>query len=503
MTFINSMFTWFMKKRMHQIELFMKYPYEVQEEWFEQLISGAENTEWGRKYHYKSISNLNQFKERVPIQTYDTLKPYIERMLHGEQNVLWPSEIKWFAKSSGTTNDRSKFIPVSEEALEECHFKGGKDMLTLYCNNRPDARLFTGKSLTLGGSHQVSQLNTDTFFGDLSAVIMKNLPIWAEFYRTPDLDIALLENFEEKIEKMAFATKDVNVTGISGVPTWNILLFKRILEITGKSNLIEVWPNLELYFHGAVNFTPYREQFKKLIPNDEMYYLETYNATEGFFGIQDMEQPGEMLLMLDYGIFYEFLPLDQIGEENPKTLTLDEVELDKNYALIITTNAGLWRYMIGDTIRFTSLSPFRIQITGRTRHFINAFGEEVIVDNAERALDEACRQTGAIVTEYTAGPVYFSDNKAGGHEWIIEFEQKPAEFDRFVDLLDETLRRINSDYDAKRFKDMALVKPVVHMAPQGTFFKWMKQRGKIGGQHKVPRLANSREYVDSILQYMN
>ncbi|WDF54940.1 GH3 auxin-responsive promoter family protein [Mucilaginibacter sp. KACC 22063] len=503
MTFINSMFTWFMKKRMHQIELFMKYPYEVQEEWFEQLISGAENTEWGRKYHYKSISNLNQFKERVPIQTYDTLKPYIERMLHGEQNVLWPSEIKWFAKSSGTTNDRSKFIPVSEEALEECHFKGGKDMLTLYCNNRPDARLFTGKSLTLGGSHQVSQLNTDTFFGDLSAVIMKNLPIWAEFYRTPDLDIALLENFEEKIEKMAFATKDVNVTGISGVPTWNILLFKRILEITGKSNLIEVWPNLELYFHGAVNFTPYREQFKKLIPNDEMYYLETYNATEGFFGIQDMEQPGEMLLMLDYGIFYEFLPLDQIGEENPKTLTLDEVELDKNYALIITTNAGLWRYMIGDTIRFTSLSPFRIQITGRTRHFINAFGEEVIVDNAERALDEACRQTGAIVTEYTAGPVYFSDNKAGGHEWIIEFEQKPAEFDRFVDLLDETLRRINSDYDAKRFKDMALVKPVVHMAPQGTFFKWMKQRGKIGGQHKVPRLANNREYVDSILQYMN
>lgn len=503
MTFINSMFTWFMKKRMHQIELFMKYPYEVQEEWFEQLISGAENTEWGRKYHYKSISNLNQFKERVPIQTYDTLKPYIERMLHGEQNVLWPSEIKWFAKSSGTTNDRSKFIPVSEEALEECHFKGGKDMLTLYCNNRPDARLFTGKSLTLGGSHQVSQLNTDTFFGDLSAVIMKNLPIWAEFYRTPDLDIALLENFEEKIEKMAFATKDVNVTGISGVPTWNILLFKRILEITGKSNLIEVWPNLELYFHGAVNFTPYREQFKKLIPNDEMYYLETYNATEGFFGIQDMEQPGEMLLMLDYGIFYEFLPLDQIGEENPKTLTLDEVELDKNYALIITTNAGLWRYMIGDTIRFTSLSPFRIQITGRTRHFINAFGEEVIVDNAERALDEACRQTGAIVTEYTAGPVYFSDNKAGGHEWIIEFEQKPAEFDRFVDLLDETLRRINSDYDAKRFKDMALVKPVVHMAPQGTFFKWMKQRGKIGGQHKVPRLSNSREYVDSILQYIN
>jgi len=502
MTLINSVFTWFMKKRIHQIELFMKYPNEVQEEWFEQLIAGAENTEWGRKYQYKSIGNLNQFKERVPIQTYDTLKPYIERMLAGEQNILWPTEIRWFAKSSGTTSDRSKFIPVSEEALEECHFKGGKDMLTLYCNNRPDAKLFTGKSLTLGGSHQVSQLNTDTFFGDLSAVIMKNLPLWAEFYRTPDLEIALLENFEEKIEKMAQVTKDVNVTGISGVPTWNILLFKRILEITGKNNLLEVWPNLELYFHGAVNFTPYREQFKKLIPREDMYYLETYNASEGFFGIQDIEAPGEMLLMLDYGIFYEFMPLEYLSEEHPITLTLDEVELGKNYALVISTNAGLWRYLIGDTVRFTSLSPYRIQITGRTKHFINAFGEEVIIDNAERALDEACRQTGALIKEYTAGPVYFEDNKAGGHEWVIEFEKKPAEFDRFVDLLDETLRKINSDYDAKRFKDMALRRPIVHMAQKGTFFNWMKERGKLGGQHKVPRLANSREYLDDILKVL-
>jgi hypothetical protein len=502
MTIFNSVFTWFMKKRIHQIELFMKYPNEVQEEWFEQLVAGAENTEWGKLYCYKSIENLAQFKERVPIQNYDTLKPYIERMLKGEQNVLWPSEIRWFAKSSGTTSDRSKFIPVSEESLEECHFKGGKDMLTLYFNNRPNARIFTGKSLTLGGSHQVGQLNADTFFGDLSAVIMKNLPLWAEFYRTPHLDIALLENFEEKIEKMAYATKDVNVTSISGVPTWNILLFKRILEITGKKNLLEVWPNLELYFHGAVNFTPYREQFKKLIPNDDMYYLETYNASEGFFGIQDTEEPGDMLLMLDYGIFYEFLPLEHLHDENPKTLTLDEVELNKNYALIITTNAGLWRYMIGDTIRFSSLSPFRIQITGRTKHFINAFGEELIIDNAERALAEACSQTGAIIRDYTAAPVYFNDKECGAHEWLIEFEKRPAEFDRFVDLLDETLRRVNSDYDAKRFKDMALRRPQVRVVAQNTFFNWMKEKGKIGGQHKVPRLANNREYVDSILKMM-
>jgi hypothetical protein len=500
MTIFNSVFTWFMKKRIHQIELFMKYPNEVQEEWFEQLVAGAENTEWGKLYGYKSIENLAQFKERVPIQNYDTLKPYIERMLKGEQNVLWPSEIRWFAKSSGTTSDRSKFIPVSEESLEECHFKGGKDMLTLYFNNRPNARIFTGKSLTLGGSHQVGQLNADTFFGDLSAVIMKNLPLWAEFYRTPHLDIALLENFEEKIEKMAYATKDVNVTSISGVPTWNILLFKRILEITGKKNLLEVWPNLELYFHGAVNFTPYREQFKKLIPNDDMYYLETYNASEGFFGIQDTEEPGDMLLMLDYGIFYEFLPLEHLHDENPETLTLDEVELNKNYALIITTNAGLWRYMIGDTIRFSSLSPFRIQITGRTKHFINAFGEELIIDNAERALAEACSQTGAIIRDYTAAPIYFNDKECGAHEWLIEFEKRPAEFDRFVDLLDETLRRVNSDYDAKRFKDMALRRPQVRVVAQNTFFNWMKQKGKIGGQHKVPRLANNREYVDSILK---
>ncbi|QKJ32128.1 GH3 auxin-responsive promoter family protein [Mucilaginibacter mali] len=503
MTIINSVFTWFIKKRIHQIELFMKYPNEVQEEWFEQLLSWAENTEWGKKHHYRSIENYAQFKERVPIQTYDTLKPYIERMLKGEQNVLWPSEIRWFAKSSGTTNDRSKFIPVSEESLEECHFKGGKDMLTLYFNNRPNARIFTGKSLTLGGSAQVSQLNADTFSGDLSAVIMKNLPLWAELYRTPHLDIALLENFDEKIEKMAHATKDVNVTSISGVPTWNILLFQRILELTGKSNLLEVWPNLELYFHGAVNFSPYRERFKQLIPGEEMYYIDIYNASEGFFGIQDTTDNGDMLLMLDYGIFYEFLPFEHIHDDHPPTLTLDEVELDKNYALVITTNAGLWRYMIGDTVRFTSLSPYRIQITGRTKHFINAFGEELIIDNAERALDRACRYTGATIRDYTAAPVYFSEDSSGSHEWLIEFEQYPAEFDRFVDLLDETLRKLNSDYDAKRFKDMALRRPLVHAVPQGTFLQWMKERGKLGGQHKVPRLANDRQYVDAIWALLN
>lgn len=502
MAIVNSIFTWYMKKRIHQIELFMKYPLDVQDEWLHTLIASAENTEWGKLYDYRSILTVQQFKERVPIQNYDTLKPYIERMLQGEQNVLWPSEIKWFAKSSGTTSDRSKFIPVSEEALEECHFKGGKDMLSIYCNNRPNSQMFTGKGLVLGGSHQINQLCEDIHYGDLSAVLIKNLPVWAEYYRTPDMSIALMDNYEEKINRMAEATIKENVTNISGVPTWTIVLAKKVMEITGTKNLLEVWPNLEAYFHGAVNFTPYRQQFKELIPSEEMYYLETYNASEGFFGIQDQSYSDELLLMLDYGIYYEFLPLEHIEDENPRTLSLDQVELNKNYAIIISTNGGLWRYMIGDTVHFTSLSPFRIKITGRTKHFINAFGEEVIIDNAENALTKACALTNAKIKDYTACPIYFSGEEAGGHEWIIEFEEQPTDFEKFIDVMDDTLREVNSDYDAKRFKDMALRRPKVHNAPKDTFYNWLKQKGKLGGQHKVPRLANNREYVDDILKLL-
>ena len=500
MAIVNSIFTWYMKKRVHQIELFMKYPLDVQEEWFHTLISTAEDTEWGKKYDYSSIETPDQFKERVTIQTYDTLKPFIERMLKGEQNILWPSEIKWFAKSSGTTSDRSKFIPVSEESLQECHYKGGKDMLSIFCNNRPNNQILTGKGLVLGGSHQINQLNDHSFCGDLSAVLIKNLPMWAEYYRTPDISIALMDNYEEKIEKMARATIQENVTNISGVPTWTIVLAKKVLEITGKRNLMEVWPNLELYFHGAVNFKPYKCQFKELIPSDDMYYLETYNASEGFFGIQDQVYSDELLLMLDYGIYYEFLPLEDLEKEDAKTLSLGEVELHKNYAIIISTNGGLWRYMIGDTVQFTSLSPFRIRITGRTKHFINAFGEEVIIDNAEQAISRACQQTGAVFKDYTACPIYFKGEEVGGHEWIIEFDQQPDDFEKFVDVLDQTLREVNSDYDAKRFKDMALRRPKVHNAPQNTFYNWLKGKNKLGGQHKVPRLANDRKYVEEILQ---
>ncbi|TXK46748.1 GH3 auxin-responsive promoter family protein [Pontibacter qinzhouensis] len=490
-----------MKKRIHQIDLFRKYPHDVQEELFHNLISTAKDTEWGKKYGYKDIKTVKEYQERVPVSAYEDLFPYIERSMKGEQNILWPSEIEWFAKSSGTTNARSKFIPVSPEALEECHYKGGKDMLSIYVNLYPDTKLFSGKGLSIGGTHHPNELNSKTSCGDVSAVIMQNLPIWAEAMRTPPLKVALMDNWEEKIAKMVELTVQENVTSMSGVPTWTYVLLKRILETTGKQNILEVWPNLELFTHGAVAFGPYRQLFKEIIPTDKMNYLEVYNASEGFFGIQDqVGTEDEMLLMLDYGVYYEFIPMDQFEEEHPTVLTLDQVEPGKNYALVISTNAGLWRYKIGDTVRFTSIDPYRIKISGRTKHFINAFGEEVIVENAEVAVTKACDATGAIITNFTAAPVYMESGKRGGHEWIIEFEKQPNDLQKFTQVLDDSLREINSDYDAKRHKDIALVAPIIHAAPQGTFTNWLSKKGKLGGQNKVPRLSNTREYLEEILE---
>ncbi|MFD2513942.1 GH3 auxin-responsive promoter family protein [Pontibacter locisalis] len=490
-----------MKKRIDDIDLFRKYPHEVQQELFKGLISKAKNTEWGKKYGYGEGLSVDKFRERVPISTYEELYPSIERVLKGEQNVLWPTKIDWFAKSSGTTNARSKYIPVSPESLEDCHYKGGKDMLSLYVNLYPETKLFTGKGLSIGGSHRPSELNPKISCGDVSAVIMQNLPIWAEAIRTPPLKIALMDKWEEKIEKMVEVTVPENVTSLSGVPTWTYVLLKRILEVTGKKNILEVWPNLELFTHGAVAFGPYRQLFRDIIPSTKMNYLEVYNASEGFFGIQDqLGTEDEMLLMLDYGVYYEFIPIDQFDEEQPKTLTLDQVELGKNYALVISTNAGLWRYKIGDTIRFTSLSPYRIKISGRTKHYINAFGEEVIVENAEEAITKACNATNAIISNFTAAPIYLESDKRGGHEWLIEFEKEPSSLQRFTQVLDDTLREINSDYDAKRQNDIALEKPLVHAAPQGTFLNWLRHKGKLGGQNKVPRLSNNREYLEEIMQ---
>lgn len=505
MEILNSILTWVMKKRIHEVELFMKHPHEVQREVLVKLISTAKNTEFGKKYDFDSIKTTSDFQTRIPLANYETLFPYIERLMKGEQQLLWPSDIKWFAKSSGTTAARSKFIPVSQEALDDCHYKGGKDMISIYVNNHPDTKVFAGKTLAIGGSHQINTLdeNSNSRYGDVSAVIMKNLPFWAQMTRTPSLETALMENWDEKVKKMAKETAGENVTNITGIPTYTIVLIEQILKDTGAANILEVWPNLELFVHGAVAFTPYRELFKKLIPSPEMRYLETYNATEGFFGIQDQPGSDEMLLMLDYGIFYEFIPMEYYQEENPKVIGLEQVELGKSYALVISTNAGLWRYVIGDTVKFTSLAPYRIKISGRTKHFINAFGEEVVIENAEKAIARACEMTNATIDNFTAGPQYYGESNKGCHEWIIEFSQEPDSLQTFAQVLDDTLRENNSDYDAKRNKDLALKAPKIHNAPKGTFYQWMKKRGKLGGQNKVPRLANNRDYLDEILSMMN
>ncbi len=494
-----------MKKRIHDIELFMKYPHEVQNEWLEKLLEKGKNTEYGKKYDFKSIKNYQDYKSKVPIVAYEDLYPYIERLLKGEHGILWPSEIKWFAKSSGTTNSRSKFIPVSSEALEDCHFNAGKDLLSIYFNNHPKAEMFDGKGLVIGGSHQLNPYDPSetSYYGDVSAVLMANMPWWAQMAKTPSLEIALMEDWEPKLEKMMEVTQHENVTNMSGVPTWTYVLLERMLEMRGAKNVLEIWPNLEVFFHGAVSFTPYRELFQKLIPSSDMNYMETYNASEGFFGIQDTSNLDEMLLMLDYGIFYEFISMCDWDSDDPKTITLEDVEIGQNYAMLITTNAGLWRYNIGDTVKFTSTSPYRIKISGRTKHFINAFGEELIIENAEEAIAEACHKTTASVQNFTAGPKFLAQGDQGSHEWVIEFVKEPDDLERFIHLVDEKLRELNSDYDAKRHKDIALHSPILHKAPEGTFYSWMEKRGKLGGQNKVPRLANDREYLDDILEFMN
>jgi hypothetical protein len=500
MPLINSLVTWLNTSRMQKIDHFKKHPVEVQQEALLNLLSSARDTEFGKKYGFESIGSEADFQGKVPVQTYEDIKPYVDRLRNGEVDLLWPGEIKWFAKSSGTTSDKSKFIPVSSEALEDCHFRGGRDALAIYTRNCPETNIFSGKGLTIGGSHQVNNYNNQSFYGDLSAILLENTPFWVSFIRTPNTKIALIDKWEEKLEKAYEATVNENVTNIAGVPSWNLVFLKYILEKTGKSNLLKIWPNLELFIHGGISFLPYREQFEKIIPSKKMNYLEVYNASEGFFSIQDDPLRDDMLLMLDYGIYYEFIPLDQLGLDHPKSLTIGEVEVNTNYAMILSTNGGLWRYIIGDTIMFTSLYPHKIKITGRTKHYINAFGEELIVDNAENALKVASRETNAIISEYTAGPVFMSDKSKGRHEWLIEFEKEPESIENFVTALDNALQSLNSDYEAKRYKDITLDPPLVHSVKRGLFYQWLKEKNKLGGQNKVPRLANNRDYLNELLE---
>jgi hypothetical protein len=489
-----------MKKRMTQLDLFKEFPHETQKEVFAELVSTAKNTEFGKKHHFGKINSYQDFKSGVPLQTYDDFKPYVDRMLEGEQNILWPTEVKCFAKSSGTTSDRSKFIPVTKESLDECHYKGGKDLLSLYYHNVPDRKLYKGKHLIIGGRAEVNYLNEATYSGDLSSIIVKNLPWWAELRRTPARDIALMSQWEEKIEKLAHSTINEDVYILAGVPSWSLVLLNRIKEITGAKTIMEVWPNLELYMHGGVSFYPYKSQFEELIQNPKMNYVETYNASEGFFGIQDDMTKQEMLLMLDYGVFFEFIPMSSFDGVNSKeVINIEDVELDTNYALVISTNAGLWRYIIGDTVRFSSTFPHRIQITGRTKQFINTFGEELIVDNAEQAIRMASKKTNATIKEYTVAPLFMNSNSKGTHEWALEFKREPESIESFMSILDESLQSLNSDYEAKRIGGMAMEFPKYHNLPKNSFENWLKGRDKLGGQHKVPRLMNDRSVLEDVL----
>jgi hypothetical protein len=496
---INSIASWVLKQRIHQIELFLKYPNEVQEELLMNLIRSSENTVIGKNYDFDSVKSYQIFTERVPVSTYEDLEPLIEQTRKGEQNILWSTPIKWFAKSSGTTNAKSKFIPVSNEALEDCHYKGSKDLLCMYLNNNENSELFLGKSLRLGGSSQIYE-NNNTFFGDLSAILIENMPIWAEFSSTPSNRVSLMSEWESKIAAIINETKNENVTSFAGVPSWMLVLLNKILEETGNNDIFEIWPNLEVYFHGGVSFDPYRDQYKKILPNSDFKYYEIYNASEGFFAIQDLNDSNDLLLMLDYGIFYEFIPMDVFDTPNKKAIRLSDVELHKNYAVVITTNGGLWRYLVGDTVRFTSLNPYKIRVTGRTKHHINVFGEELMVENTDRAIAKTCQMTKTEIVDYTVAPIFMKDKEKGAHEWMIEFKEKPEDPVLFQKILDENLQSLNSDYEAKRHNNMTLNPLVLNIARSNLFYDWLKNQNKLGGQHKIPRLSNQRDYLEQLKQ---
>lgn len=504
MAILSSLYNVFNLRRFSQIDKIRTEPGKVQEAQLQRLVLDAKSTQIGQTLGFTSIRTIKDFQRQVPISTYDDLKPYIERMIRGERDVLWRGKIVWYAKSSGTTNDKSKYIPVSKDALETCHLQGGKDLFVFFSENVPDTEVFSGKMLTLGGSHKASEFNEKVRVGDLSSIYLENVPSVAELFRTPSTDIALIENFEEKIKRIAEVAVKENVTSILGVPSWNLVLLRKILDYTGANNISEVWPDLEMFGHGGISFEPYRDQYKSIIPSSKMRYIETYNASEGFFAIQDDLDDKGMLLMLDYGIFYEFIPMNELGTTNPTVLTIEEVELNVNYALVITTNSGMWRYLIGDTVKFTSLYPHKIVISGRTTQYINAFGEEVIVNNSDEAMRKACEEFGVSISNYSAAPVFMSEEKLQGHhQWIVEFDETPHDSENFADVLDKELQKLNSDYEAKRFCNATLNRLDLVIAEKGLFHEWMKSQGKLGGQHKVPRLANNRKYLDTMLAMNN
>ena len=496
---VNSVASWFLKKRFHQIDLFLKYPHEVQNELLMNLLSISKDTEIGKAYDFRTIRTYHEFAQRVPVSSYEDYQNLIERSRKGEKNIFWPKPIKWFAKSSGTTNAKSKFIPVSTDSLEDCHYAAGKDLLCMYLNNNENSALFNGKNLRLGGSKELYEENGTTF-GDLSAILIDNMPFWAEFSSTPGNKVSLMSDWEYKMQAIVNETVNENVTSLAGVPSWMLVLLNNVLESTDNKTILDVWPNLEVYFHGGVSFLPYVDQYKSIIPSKSFKYYEIYNASEGFFAIQDRNHSNELLLMLDYGIFYEFIPMQTHGTPTETLIPLSEVKKGVNYAIVITTNAGLWRYKIGDTVMFTSTAPYRIKVTGRTKHFINVFGEELIIENTDKALKIVAKKTNSEIVDYTVAPIFMEGKSKGAHEWIIEFKTPPKDLNYFGELLDNSLKSLNSDYEAKRYNNITLDKPKIHAAKQGLFYKWMKRNNKLGGQHKVPRLSNSRQFLEALLK---
>jgi hypothetical protein len=492
----NSVASFFLKRRITQIELFKDYPIEVQQEVLRKLVVYSIDTEIGKKFEFKTIRHYNDFKERVPIVAYEDIYEDIERNRKGEQNIFWRTPIKWFAKSSGTTNAKSKFIPISFESLDDCHYKAGKDMLSLYFNNNINSQLLIGKCLRLGGSKDIYE-NNNSYYGDLSAIMIDNLPFWAELSSTPSSKVSLISEWEKKVRAIINESINQNVTSFAGVPSWMLSLLQQVIQQTGKDNILEIWENSEVYFHGGVSFDPYRNLYKNLFPSKDFKYFEIFNASEGFFAIQDQNNSSELLLMLDYGIFYEFIPTSKSEQD---IISLADVKLNVDYAMVITTNSGLWRYKIGDTIKFTCLNPFRIKVTGRTKHFINVFGEELVVENAEKALSKTCELTKCDITNYTVGPIFMGSKTKGSHEWLIEFEKKPDDINKFMEILDLNLQRLNSDYEAKRYKNSTLEIPKLQVARKNLFYDWLASKNKLGGQNKIPRLSNSREYLDELIK---
>ena len=497
-SFINTVASWMLKKRIHQIELFEKYPLDVQNEELKKLIQISKNTEFGKQYEFSSIDNYETFSERIPSFTYEEYFPIINKTINGNQNIFWPEKIKWFAQSSGTTNSKSKFIPVSNSSLDNCHFKGGKDMLCLYLNNNENSNMFLGKSLRLGGSRKIYE-NNDHYFGDLSAILIDNLPVWAELISTPNNEISLMDKWDEKIDAIIKGTLQEDVRSLAGVPSWMLTLLNKLLETTGKKYIDEIWKNLEVYFHGGVSFKPYRSEFNNIISNKKFKYYEVYNASEGFFAIQDQNESDELLLMLDYGVFYEFIEINNTNQSE-KIIDLSKVEIGVNYALLITTNSGLWRYKIGDTIVFTNLKPFRIKVSGRTKHFINTFGEEVIIENVEKSLEIALKKFNCTIKDFTVAPLYMKNGKKGKHEWMIEFIKEPNNIDEFMEEIDFQIQNNNSDYKAKRFKNITLDRPKLIRARKNLFYDWLKKKKKLGGQNKVPRLLNERSFIEELIE---